>query len=133
VSALNETIDGLTFNDAGLIPAFVIDAGTKQPLMMAWMNAEALRRSVQTGRTHFWSRSRGKFWMKGESSGHTQQIRAIYTDCDRDTLVVEVDQEGAACHEGYRTCFFRRLDADGRWEVVEEKVFDPRKVYSDDS
>jgi len=129
VGRLEESIGGLKYNDQGLIPAIVVDAETKQVLMMAWMNAEALARTVRTGKTHFWSRSRGKLWLKGEASGHTQEVRGIYVDCDMDTLVVEVLQQVAACHEGYRSCFFRKLDANGVWQVVAEKVFDPDKVY----
>ncbi len=129
MSKLDETIEGLTYNADGLIPAVVIDQADKTVLMMAWMNAEALRRTIETGKTHFWSRSRRKYWMKGESSGHTQQVKGIYTDCDADTLVVEVVQKGAACHEGYRSCFFRRIGADGALEVVAERVFNPEDVY----
>jgi len=129
VSKLDETIAGLKYNEAGLIPAVCIDARTKQVLMMAWMNAEALRDTIRTGKTHFWSRSRNKYWMKGESSGHTQEVKAIYTDCDADTLVIEVIQRGAACHEGYYSCFYRKLNKAGAWDVVAEKAFDPDAVY----
>ena len=133
MSKLDETIAALKFDEKGLIPAFVVDAESKDVLMMAWMNAQSLRTTVETGQTHFWSRSRRKFWKKGESSGHTQDVRAVYTDCDADTLVVEVIQHGAACHEGYRSCFYRRLGADGGWDVVAEKVFDPDRVYKDEA
>ncbi len=129
MSKFELAIKALAYNDAGLIPAVIVDAENRQVLMMAWMNAESLAKTIQTGKTHFWSRSRGKLWMKGESSGHFQQVRAIFADCDRDTLVIEVIQHGAACHEGYRSCFYRKLDADGNWQVVAEKVFDPEKVY----
>ena len=130
---LEETISTLKFNDAGLIPAVVVDTENKQVLMVAYMNAESLKRTVETGRTHFWSRSRGKFWMKGESSGHTQEVQAIYTDCDADTLLIEVIQHGAACHKGYRSCFYRKLTDEGQWETVAEKVFDPEAVYKKSS
>jgi len=129
VSKLEETIAGLKYTDAGLIPAICVDAETKAVLMMAWMNAASLRDTVKTGKTHFWSRSRQKYWMKGESSGHTQEIQAIYTDCDRDTLVIEVVQHGAACHNGYRSCFYRKLNDAGEWDIVAEKLFDPDEVY----
>jgi len=129
VSKLEQTIAGLKYAADGLIPAICVDAETKNVLMMAWMNAESLRDTVKTGKTHFWSRSRQKYWMKGESSGHTQEVRAIYTDCDKDTLVVEVVQHGAACHEGYRSCFYRKLNDAGEWEIVAEKLFDPDEVY----
>ncbi len=130
---LEETINALKYNDSGLIPAVVVDAENKQVLMVAYMNAESLKRTVETGRTHFWSRSREKFWMKGESSGHTQEVRGIYTDCDADTLIVEVIQHGAACHKGYRSCFYRKLTDEGRWETVAQKVFDPEAVYKEKS
>ncbi len=131
MSKLDETIAGLTFDANRLIPAFIVDAETKAALMMAWMNAQSLKATVETGKTHFWSRSRQKYWMKGESSGHTQQVKAVYTDCDADTLVIEVAQQGAACHNGYRSCFYRRLSEAGEWDVVAEKVFDPDEVYKD--
>ncbi len=99
--------------------------------MVAYMNAASLLDTIKTGKTHFWSRSRQKYWMKGESSGHTQEVKTIYTDCDRDTLVIEVTQHGAACHEGYYSCFYRRLNKAGEWEVVAEKLFDPEKIYKD--
>jgi phosphoribosyl-AMP cyclohydrolase len=129
VSNLHNSLAGLKYNDAGLIPAICVDVDTKQVLMMAWMNADSLADTVETGKTHFWSRSRQKYWMKGESSGHTQEVKAIYTDCDKDTLVIEVAQHGAACHEGYYSCFYRKLNEDGDWDVVGEKVFNPDDVY----
>ena len=129
MNKLHKAIEGLRFDEEGLIPAIVVDAENKQVLMMAWMNAGALARTVETGRTHFWSRSRQKLWMKGETSGHVQDVQAILADCDKDTLVIEVIQHTAACHEGYRSCFYRRLGADGQWQVVAEKVFEPRDVY----
>jgi phosphoribosyl-AMP cyclohydrolase len=95
----------LKFNSDGLIPAIIQDQASGRVLMMAWMNEASLQKSVETGKTHFWSRSRQKFWMKGESSGHTQSIKDISFDCDGDTLLIQVDQVGAACHEGYRSCF----------------------------
>ncbi len=131
MSKLDETIAGLKYDAAGLIPAVCVDAETKQVLMVAYMNADSLRDTVKTGKTHFWSRSRKKYWMKGESSGHTQEVRAIYTDCDKDTLVIEVTQHGAACHEGYYSCFYRKLTEAGDWQVVAEKLFDPESVYKD--
>ncbi|MFP4104951.1 MAG: phosphoribosyl-AMP cyclohydrolase [Phycisphaerae bacterium] len=124
-----QTISELKYNHQGLIPAVCVDADTKQVLMVAYMNADSLRDTVEKGKTHFWSRSRQKYWMKGESSGHTQEVRAIYTDCDKDTLVVEVKQNGAACHEGYYSCFFRKLNEDGTWDEQGEKLFNPDDVY----
>jgi len=126
---LQETIAGLKYDADGLIPAVCVDAASRQVLMVAYMNAQSLRETVRTGKTHFWSRSRGKYWMKGESSGHTQDVQAVYVDCDMDCLVIEVVQHGAACHEGYYSCFFRRLDKSGTWQTVAERVFDPGAVY----
>ena len=126
---LEEPIANLKFTDDGLIPAICVDAETKSVLMMAWMSPASPLDTIRTGKTHFWSRSRQKYWMKGESSGHTQEVRAIFTDCDRDTVVIEVVQHGAACHDGYFSCFYRRLGDDGRWQVVLEKVFNPDDVY----
>ena len=130
---LEETIGKLRYDDNGLIPAVIVDAETKQVLMVAYMNETALLETVRTGKTHFWSRSRQKFWMKGESSGHTQDVKAIYTDCDSDTVVIEAVQNVAACHKGYYSCFYRRLTDSGQWEVVAERVFDPGSVYGKDS
>ena len=126
---LDETLSTLKYDADGLIPAVIVDVETKQVLMVAYMNETSLRQTVRTGKTHFWSRSRRKYWMKGESSGHTQEVRAVYTDCDADTVLIEVVQHGGACHEGYYSCFFRRLGEDGEWQVVAEKVFDPQQVY----
>jgi phosphoribosyl-ATP pyrophosphohydrolase/phosphoribosyl-AMP cyclohydrolase len=103
----------LRFDANGLIPAVVQETATDEVLMVAWMNAEALDRTLGTGLTHFWSRSRERLWQKGESSGHRQHVDAVYADCDRDTLLVRVHQEGVACHTGSRTCFFTRLDRSG--------------------
>lgn len=112
----------LHFDAEGLIPAVVQEAGTGEVLMVAWMNQEALARTLETRWTHFWSRSRQALWQKGETSGHRQHVEAVYADCDGDTLLLLVHQEGAACHTGSRTCFFRRLDAadgaPGGWETA---------------
>lgn len=131
MSKLEKTLKDMKYDGEGLLTAVVVDATTKQVLMVALMNDQALRDTIRTGRTHFWSRSRGRQWMKGEDSGHVQQVKAIYTDCDMDCVVIEVDQHGGACHEGYRSCFYRRLAEAGNWEVVAQKVFDPRQVYKD--
>ena len=124
-----QAVAGLKYDPAGLIPAVIVDAKSRAVLMVAYMNDQALLSTIRSGRTHFWSRSRKKYWMKGEESGHVQQVKAIYTDCDVDTLVIEVEQTGAACHDGYFSCFYRRLGADGDWQVIGEKVFDPKSVY----
>lgn len=129
MSQLEETVAKMKFDDKGLMPAVIVDAQTKQVLMVAYMNAASIVDTVKTGKTHFWSRSRQKYWMKGESSGHTQQVKTIYTDCDLDTLVIEVEQIGAACHMGYYSCFFRKLTPEGTWSVCAEQVVDPDQVY----
>ncbi len=103
-------IDGLKFDDRGLIPAIVQDRSTGRVLMMAYMNKEALEKTVETGTTWFFSRSRNKLWNKGETSGNVQQVKGICVDCDMDTLLLLVDQQGAACHTGNRSCFYRELD-----------------------
>ena len=103
----------LKWDAAGLIPAVVQEAETGEVLMVAWMDREALRQTLATGSTHFWSRSRRVLWRKGETSGHVQHVDAVFADCDRDTLLVQVHQEGVACHTGARSCFHARLAGDG--------------------
>ncbi len=105
--------NNLKYDEKGLIPAVIQDASTGEVLMVAYMNAESLKRSVESGRTWFWSRSRQKFWQKGETSGNVQRIREILYDCDQDTLLVKVDQTGPACHTGSRSCFFRSFSQRG--------------------
>jgi phosphoribosyl-AMP cyclohydrolase len=113
----------------GLVPAIAQDATTGQVLMLAWMNQEAYEETVRTRRAVYYSRSRGKLWRKGEESGNVQEVREIYLDCDADTVLLKVHQiGGAACHEGYASCFFRKVDGD-RLQIVGERVFDPAKVY----
>jgi len=113
----------------GLVPAVAQDAATGRVLMLAWMNREAFDETVRTGRAVYFSRSRNRLWRKGEESGHVQDVEGIYLDCDSDTVLLKVTQiGGAACHEGYASCFFREVK-DGRFVVVEEKVFDPKTVY----
>ena len=123
-------LDGLKYDANGLIPAIIQDTDTGEVLMMAYMNKHSLEESLRTGKTHFWSRSRQKYWMKGESSGHTQEIREVFIDCDVDTILMKVKQNGAACHEGYKNCFFRKLDsATGDWAVTAPRLVDPDSVY----
>jgi phosphoribosyl-AMP cyclohydrolase len=113
----------------GLIPAIAQDAETGAVLMMAWMNREAYEETLRTRRVCYFSRSRGRLWRKGEESGNVQEVREIFLDCDADTVLLKVTQVGgAACHEGYESCFFREVK-DGRFVTVEEKVFDPKAVY----
>ena len=122
--------DQLKWNSDALIPAIIQDHQDGRVLMMAWMNRASLEKTVETGRTWFWSRSRQKFWMKGESSGHVQIVRDLAFDCDGDTLLIRVDQTGAACHEGFRSCFFRSVDSDGTaWHTTEERLETPEQMY----
>ncbi len=122
--------DKLKFTDDGLIPAIIQEAGTGRVLMMAWMNRASIESTVRTGRTHFWSRSRKKFWMKGEESGHTQTVKDIAFDCDGDTLLIQVEQIGAACHEGFKSCFFRSIEGDGSaFKVTEPQLQKPEDIY----
>ena len=113
----------------GLVPAIAQDADTGEVLMLAWMNREAFEETVRTGRAVYFSRSRNRLWRKGEESGHVQEVRGVYIDCDADTVLLKVKQVGgAACHEGYKSCFFRRVAGD-ELQVVGERVFDPKQVY----
>ena len=114
----------------GLIPAIIQDQNTKRVLMMAWMNRASLEKTLETGKTHFWSRSRQKFWMKGESSGHTQTVKDVSFDCDGDTLLIQVEQIGAACHEGYQSCFFRSVqDRSSDFKITEPQLLQPDQIY----
>src|SRR5437868_13823975 len=115
--------DQLKYTADGLIPAIIQEQSTGRVLMMAWMNRASLERTIATGKTHFWSRSRKKFWMKGETSGHTQCVKEIAFDCDGDTLLIQVEQSGAACHENYKSCFFRSItDQEGSFKITEPKL-----------
>ena len=116
------------FDEKGLVPAIIQEASTGEVLMLAYMNEEALRKTLETQKTHFYSRSRGKLWLKGETSGHIQTVHSIHYDCDWDTLLVKVSQKGGACHEGYRSCFFREGKGT-KVEIIGKKVFDPKKIY----
>jgi phosphoribosyl-AMP cyclohydrolase len=120
----------LKFDGQGLIPAIVQEQGTGRVLMMAWMNRASLEKTIATGKTHFWSRSRQKFWMKGESSGHTQAVKDISFDCDGDTLLIKVEQIGAACHEGYQSCFYRSVEEQGNaFKITEAQLETPENIY----
>jgi phosphoribosyl-AMP cyclohydrolase len=113
----------------GLIPAIAQDAKTGEVIMLAYMNEEAFNETLKTGKAVYFSRSRNKLWRKGEESGHFQIVRELFIDCDADTVLVKVEQiGGAACHEGFSSCFFRKL-IDGKTEVIGSRIFDPSKVY----
>jgi phosphoribosyl-AMP cyclohydrolase len=125
------TAVGPDFQKSDLLPVIAQDAATGEVLMLAYMNAEAYDETLRTGRVVYYSRSRKKLWRKGEESGHVQELQELYFDCDADTLLVKVHQVGgAACHEGYKSCFFRRVDPATRTvTVVGQRVFDPAQVY----
>ncbi len=116
------TPDELTYDERGLIPAVVQEAETGEVLMVAWMDRDAVAKTLTTGLTHFWSRSRRAPWQKGETSGHVQHVQGVYADCDVDTLVVQVHQEGVACHTGARTCFFNALSGPGAAANMLERI-----------
>jgi phosphoribosyl-AMP cyclohydrolase len=120
--------DGMKFNSQGLLVAIVQDASTREVLMQAFMNEEALRLTLETGVAHYFSRSRNKLWKKGETSGNLQRVKSLHVDCDQDAVLLAVEQTGGACHEGYRSCFFRRVADDGL--VIDgKKVFEPGDKY----
>jgi phosphoribosyl-AMP cyclohydrolase len=121
-------MEQIKFDDAGLIPAIAFDVESRKVMMLAYMNAEALQATIETGIVTYWSRSRQKLWVKGESSGHTQQLQWLRLDCDGDALLVGVRQNVAACHVGYFSCFYREY-RDGEWIVTDERVFDPEAKY----
>lgn len=124
-----DLLERVSFNDEGLLPVIVQDINRGEVLMMAWMNREALEKTLDTGKTHFWSRSRKRIWLKGEVSGHHQLVKEIRVDCDEDVLLLKVEQVKAACHTGYRSCFFRKVNEKGELELVAKKVFEPKKIY----
>ncbi len=125
-----EPIDALDFSKAdGLVTAIAVDDATGELLMVAFMNPESFRLTLERGEVVYWSRSRGKLWHKGEESGNTQKVKSLYTDCNGDVVVIRVEQRGgAACHTGRRSCFFQKLE-NGEWIDVGEQVFDPDEVY----
>ena len=112
----------------GLLPAIAQDADTGDVLMMAWMNAESLAQTLASGEAVYYSRSRQRLWRKGEESGHRQRVKAVLVDCDADTILLKVEQQGVACHEGFRSCFFRQLTPQGVRQIA-ERLVDPKKAY----
>ena len=122
-------LTSLKWTSDGLIPAIVQDSASGEVLLMAWMDEPAIRQTLATGQTHFYSRSRKSAWHKGGTSGHVQHVESIAVDCDADVLLIRVRQVGGACHEGYRSCFWRRVDDDGGLEVVASPVFEAEQVY----
>jgi phosphoribosyl-AMP cyclohydrolase len=125
-------LDEVNWDAQGLVPAIAQERGSGDVLMLAWMNREALARTVETGEAVYWSRSRERLWHKGEESGHVQQVHAVRLDCDNDVVLLEVTQRGhepgIACHTGRHRCFYQRLE-DGRWQAVEPVLKDPQDIY----
>ncbi|HII84456.1 MAG TPA: phosphoribosyl-AMP cyclohydrolase [Methanobacterium subterraneum] len=119
-------------NGEKLVIAISQDYKTGEVLMVAYMNRDAFEKTIETGKAHYWSTSRNQLWFKGESSGHVQEVKEIFTDCDQDALLLKVKQVGAACHQGYYSCFYREIQDNGqKLEIVKEKVFAPEKVYGE--
>ena len=128
-----EWLDQIKWADDGLVPAVAQEARSGRVLSVAWMNREALERTLATGEAHYWSRSRSKLWHKGEESGHTQAVESIRLDCDGDVVLLEVVQRGGiACHTGRHSCFYRRLE-NGEWAATDPVLKDPREIYRRDS
>ena len=123
-----ELTNQIKYDEKGLVPVIVQDYHSNEVLMVAYMNKESLQRTLVSGKTHFWSRSRQKYWQKGEHSGHIQLVKDVFIDCDKDSLVIKVEQKVAACHKGYRSCFYRKLE-EGTFKVFQEKVFEEDSVY----
>jgi len=129
VSEVMSWIDDIAWSAEGLLPVIAQDSRSGRVLMFAYMNREALERSISTGEAHYWSRSRAKLWRKGEESGHLQKIKEIFIDCDGDVILLKVDQVGGiACHTGRESCFFRRLDGE-QWRLTDEVIVDPSVIY----
>ncbi|MBE9503454.1 MAG: phosphoribosyl-AMP cyclohydrolase [Proteobacteria bacterium] len=127
---MKKVIDSVKFDEKGLVPAITQDFETGDVLMMAYMNSEALGKTLESGNVHYYSRSRNKLWMKGESSGHLQLVKEVFVDCDGDTILIKVEQKVAACHTGHYSCFFRKIE-DDRLVEISEKVFNEENVYGE--
>ena len=122
-------MDEIKWDEKGLVPVVVQDEKTKDVLMVAYMNKEAFDLTLSTNKAHYWSRSRKKLWLKGETSGHTQEVKSVFIDCDNDTILITVDQKVAACHTGFWSCFYRVWDKG--WKEVGKKAFNEKEVYGD--
>ena len=121
-------LDELKYDDRGMVGCIIQDVESGEVLMFAFADRQALEKTLETGKMHFYSRSRKALWLKGESSGHIQEVQEVRVDCDRDALLIKVRQHGGACHEGYRSCFYTRLEGD-EWKVDRQRIFDPQAVY----
>ena len=130
VQAMESWLDKVKWDEDGLVPAIAQEASTNDVLTLAWMNRESLAKTVATGEAHYWSRSRGRLWKKGEQSGFVQKVREVRLDCDEDVVLLKVEQGGGiACHTGRHSCFFQKLD-DGRWVSVDPVIKDPKEIYA---
>ncbi len=131
-----KVLENVKFNKDGLVAVIAQDANTNEVLMLAYMNEEALKRTLETEKMTYWSRSRQEFWVKGETSGNIQKLKEVYVDCDGDAILMKILQlgdggkteNGAACHEGFKTCFFKKL-TNNSWTIIGNRLFDPAKVY----
>lgn len=127
---MKKIINTLKFDAQGLIPAIIQDYKTNEILMVAYMNKQSLEKTLEDKKTYFWSRSRKKLWLKGESSGHIQKVKQIFFDCDADALVIKAEQIGGACHTGYHSCFYRKIDLKNKKIITTgKKVFNEKKIY----
>lgn len=124
---------GFKFNEEGLLPVIVQDYNTNEVLMLAYMNEQSFKETLKTKKCVFYSRSRGKMWLKGETSGHFQIVKEIFVDCDNDAVLIKAEQKGAACHTGYYSCFYRRLDPETeKIDITGKKIFNPEDVYKEE-
>ncbi|MDD5136600.1 MAG: phosphoribosyl-AMP cyclohydrolase [Candidatus Omnitrophica bacterium] len=126
---MKELLGSIKFDDKGLIPAIIQDEKSKEVLTLCYMNKDALLKTLEEGKVYVFRRSKGRLMLKGETSGCVQKVRSLAIDCEGNSILLGVDQERAACHEGYFTCYFRKLKKDGTFEVTGERIFDPKKVY----
>ncbi|MDD5437169.1 MAG: phosphoribosyl-AMP cyclohydrolase [Candidatus Omnitrophica bacterium] len=126
---MKELLGSIKFDDKGLIPAIIQDEKSKEVLTLCYMNKDALLKTLEEGKVYVFRRSKGRLMLKGETSGCVQKVRSLAIDCEGNSILLGVDQERAACHEGYFTCYFRKLKKDGTFEVVGKRIFDPKQVY----
>ena len=118
----------IKYDEQGLVPVIIQDYMNNEVLMVAYMNKVAFKKTLESGQTWFWSRSRKKYWLKGEQSGHTQSVKEVLIDCDNDAVLIKVDQKKAACHAGYRSCFYRKVEGQ-EFKIFQEKIFDEKETY----
>lgn len=126
---MKKLLENIKFNEKGLVPAIIQDEKSKRVLTLCYMNADALTKTVEEGKIYVFRRSKGRLMLKGETSGCVQRVRSLSIDCEGNSILFTVDQERAACHEGYFSCYFREIDKDGNASVTEKRIFDPKEVY----